>query len=89
MEARFVDKLPLRITKDDFKRMYLANFPGLKDGHDDIIDNAPLRRGKQTIHETYKEEFNKFNHNENIHNNLSLCIGDIGFFFTNDLIIKK
>lgn len=57
--------------------------------HDDIIDNAPLRRGKQTIHETYKEEFNKYNHNENIHNNLSLCIGDIGFFFTNDLIIKK
>lgn len=57
--------------------------------HDDIIDNAPLRRGKQTIHESYKEEFNNFNHNENIHNNLSLCIGDIGFFFTNDLIIKK
>ena len=54
MEARFVDKLPLRITKDDFKRFYLANFPGLASGHDDIIDNAienvyTLFHGVQTI----------------------------------------
>ena len=57
--------------------------------HDDIIDNAILRRGKETISETYKKEFSKFNHNDNIHNNLSLCIGDLGFFLTNELIIKK
>lgn len=57
--------------------------------HDDIIDNAILRRGKETISETYNKEFKKFKHNENIHNNLSLCIGDLGFFLTNDLIIKK
>ena len=57
--------------------------------HDDIIDNAILRRGKETISETYKKEFSKYNHNDNIHNNLSLCIGDLGFFLTNELIIKK
>ena len=57
--------------------------------HDDIIDNAILRRGKETISETYRKEFAKYNHNDNIHNNLSLCIGDLGFFLTNELIIKK
>ena len=57
--------------------------------HDDIIDNASLRRGKETIHKTYNKEFSKYNHNENIHNNLALCIGDLGFFYTNELIIKK
>lgn len=40
MEALFVDKLPLRITKEDFKRKYLANFPALREGHDDIIEDA-------------------------------------------------
>ena len=29
--------------------------------HDDIIDNAHLRRNKETIHETYKDEFKKYN----------------------------
>ena len=57
--------------------------------HDDIIDNAVLRRGKETISETYKKEFSNYKHNDNIHNNLSLCIGDLGFFLTNELIIKK
>lgn len=54
--------------------------------HDDIIDNAPIRRNKQTINYSYKEELGT---NENIHNNLSLCIGDLGFFLTNELILKK
>ena len=54
MEALFVDKLPLRITKDDFKRKYLANFPALASGHDDIIEDAidniyTLFYGVQTI----------------------------------------
>ena len=51
---------------------------------DDIIDNANLRRGKNTIHYNYKNELN----DEEISKNLALCIGDLGLYLTNDLIIK-
>ena len=58
--------------------------------HDDIIDNAHLRRNKETIHETYKNEFKKYNvENDNTNNSLALCIGDLGFFYTTELITKK
>lgn len=58
--------------------------------HDDIIDNAHLRRNKETIHETYKDEFKKYNvENDNINTSLALCIGDLGFFYTNEMITKK
>ncbi len=58
--------------------------------HDDIIDNAHLRRNKETIHETYKNEFKKYNiENDNTNTSLALCIGDIGFFYTAELITKK
>lgn len=61
MEAQFVDKLPLRITAEDFKRLYLANFPALKDGHDDLIENAinsvyTLFYGVQTIWDMQPEQ---------------------------------
>ncbi len=58
--------------------------------HDDIIDNAHLRRNKETIHETYKDDFKKYNvENDNTNTSLALCIGDLGFFYTNEMIIKK
>ena len=58
--------------------------------HDDIIDNAHLRRNKETIHETYKDEFKKYNvENDNTNTSLALCIGDLGFFYTNEMITKK
>lgn len=58
--------------------------------HDDIIDNAHLRRNKETIHETYKNEFKKYNlKNDNTNTSLALCIGDLGFFYTNEMITKK
>lgn len=57
--------------------------------HDDIIDNAHLRRGKDTIQSTYKKEFNKFKNKDNTPENLALCIGDLGFYFTNKLIINS
>ena len=58
--------------------------------HDDIIDNAHLRRNKETIHETYKDEFKKYNiGNDNTNTSLALCIGDLGFFYTNEMITKK
>lgn len=40
MQAFFQNGLPARITRDDFRRQYLANFPKLAEGHDDIIDQA-------------------------------------------------
>ena len=40
MEAFFQGGVPARITRDDFRRFYLANFPKLAEGHDDIIDQA-------------------------------------------------
>ena len=54
--------------------------------HDDIIDNSLLRRGKETIPTLYNKELNN---KDNTHNALGICIGDLGFYFTNDLIIKK
>ena len=58
--------------------------------HDDIIDNAHLRRNKETIHETYKDEFKKYNvENDNTNTSLALCIGDLGFFYTSEMITKK
>ena len=40
MEAFFQGGVPARITRDDFRRFYLANVPKLAEGHDDIIDQA-------------------------------------------------
>lgn len=40
MQAFFQNGLPARITREDFRRQYLANFPKLAEGHDDIIDQA-------------------------------------------------
>ena len=56
--------------------------------HDDIIDNAKIRRGKTTIHEEYKNDFNKYNI-DNTPESLALCIGDLGFYYTNNIIIDK
>ncbi len=57
--------------------------------HDDIIDNSSFRRGKETISYSYKKEFESFNSNDNIHNNLALCIGDLGFYYVNEYILDN
>lgn len=58
--------------------------------HDDIIDNAILRRGKETIPYTYLKDYEKFNVNgDNTHNSLGICIGDLGFFYTNQIILNN
>ena len=54
--------------------------------HDDIIDNSDLRRNKKTIHKLYQEEFNDYK--DNTPTSLALCIGDIGFYYTNKYILK-
>ena len=53
--------------------------------HDDIIDNADLRRKKETIHKTYNNELN----NETVSKNLAICVGDLGLYYSNNLIVNS
>ena len=64
--------------------------------HDDIIDNAKTRRGKDTIPRRICKEYlnknsNKFYHNDvlSLANSLAICSGDLGFYEANNLIIKN
>lgn len=60
--------------------------------HDDIIDNANLRRGKKTIqkriYDEYKNVFSK-NDKVNLGNSIGICAGDYGFFTANNIIVKN
>jgi len=64
--------------------------------HDDIIDNAKVRRGKETIPVSYIKKYqNPINENEefkekqtNFGDSMGICIGDLGFYIANQIIIK-
>ena len=72
--------LPLSIAYETFETSILI--------HDDIIDNAKIRRGKQTIHESYKEEFKDYKI-DNTPSSLALCLGDYGLYYSNQIIATK
>lgn len=65
--------------------------------HDDVIDNATTRRGKKTIPVLYNEEFSSSeNHSNNfvktksdVSNSLAICLGDLGYYFANRIIVKS
>lgn len=64
--------------------------------HDDIIDNAKLRRGKETIPRRICQRFINKNSNKDYHNDvlrlansLGICAGDLGFYEANKLIIDS
>lgn len=79
------------LKKDDKALSLAASYEAFETSiliHDDIIDNSPLRRGKKTIHELYKEEFNKMQI-DNTPTSLALCLGDIGFFYISNYIINN
>lgn len=58
--------------------------------HDDIIDNATLRRGKETIPITYKNDYKEILKPENnTPDSLGICIGDLGIFYTNQIILEN
>ncbi len=60
--------------------------------HDDIIDNAKLRRGKMTIPRRICQEYlNKENYNDTIKlaNSIGICLGDYGLFIANKIIYDK
>ena len=58
--------------------------------HDDIIDKAVKRRGKDTIPVLYKKENEKASKKiDHFANSMALCIGDLGFFLANQLILEN
>lgn len=57
--------------------------------HDDAIDKGDTRRGKPTINNIYGEKFNQLDDREHIASSLSICIGDLGFYMANQIIVSK
>ncbi len=81
--------LPLAAAYETFQTSILV--------HDDIIDNAELRRGKKTIHKKYIEKFEKYdlkdeffeNKKNNTAASIGICVGDIGFFLASNMIVES
>ncbi len=81
--------LPLAVAYETFETSILV--------HDDIIDKADIRRGKKTIHNRNKIEYNKIQSNkdnfeedkESTATAVALCAGDIGFFLSNNIIVEN
>ncbi len=64
--------------------------------HDDIIDNAKYRRGKETIPRRicakYLNDKSEKDYQKSVlalANSIGICIGDLGFYEANNLIIKN
>lgn len=65
--------------------------------HDDIIDNANLRRGRKTVPVLYGDDFEKFSGykkeldllKKHISNSLALCVGDLGYYYANQIILNN
>ena len=72
--------IPLSVAYETFETSILI--------HDDIIDNANIRRGKETIHKLYQNEFKDYK-KDNTGSSLALCIGDLGFFYTNQILVDN
>ena len=72
--------VPLSIAYETFETSILI--------HDDIIDNAKIRRGKDTIHEKYRKEFKKYK-KDNTPTSLALCLGDFGMYYANQIIVDS
>ncbi len=82
--------LPLAAAYETFQTAILI--------HDDIIDNATLRRGKETIPVAYKTRFDKYKNKakdtfeskkNHIADSLGICVGDLGFYLANKIIIDN
>lgn len=75
--------LPLAISYELFQTSVLI--------HDDIIDNATTRRGKDTIPVYYSNKYDSLETDikQSLSNSLALCIGDLGFYLSNKLMLDK
>lgn len=70
--------LPLSLAFELFQTSVLI--------HDDIIDNADLRRGKKTIPTRYQDRYIDAKH---LGDSLAICAGDIGFYKANEILIDN
>ena len=59
--------------------------------HDDIIDEANYRRGKETIHYVNYNKNKKYDDNlaKKLGDSIGICIGDYGFYEANKVIIDN
>ena len=64
--------------------------------HDDIIDNAKLRRGKDTIPRRICKKYLNLKNDKEFYNDclvlansLGICTGDLGFYEANNIIIES
>jgi len=64
--------------------------------HDDIIDNARIRRGKETIPRRLTNKYLSKNKKTSYHkdvltlaNSMGICAGDLGFYEANKLLINS
>ena len=61
--------------------------------HDDIIDKALKRRGKDTIPVMYKKENVHLNDDfkpklNDVASSMAICLGDLGFYLANQMLLK-
>lgn len=82
------DYLPLALALEVFQTSILI--------HDDIIDKAEKRRGKDTIPVMYKNEMTKdvldndfWEKRDNFANSMALCMGDLGFYLTSGILLDS
>ena len=81
--------LPLSMALEVFQTSILI--------HDDIIDMASKRRGFDTIPIKYQKKYinpsksgNDFNNKKKqLSDSMALCLGDIGFYLANQIIVKN
>lgn len=75
--------LPLAVSYELFQTSILI--------HDDIIDEAVMRRGMDTIQVSYSKIYNNIDEKvkQNLSNSLALCIGDLGYYLSNKILLDK
>ena len=70
--------IPLAVALETFQTSILI--------HDDIIDKSDKRRGTYTIPLRYKKRYEGIG---DISNSMALCLGDLGFYLANQIIIDN
>ncbi len=75
------DYLPLSTALEVFQTSILI--------HDDIIDKADKRRGKDTIPMQYKKVTPACDKLNDFANSMALCMGDLGFYLTSNVILDN
>lgn len=72
------DYIPLALAYEIFQTSILI--------HDDIIDDASKRRDIDTIPIRYQK---KYNCDKHFSNSIALCLGDLGFYYADKIILNN